>query len=83
MPPGSAGRHLGTANAPVYLNVVAIPPPSFRPLFRQDSFVSVPSFALIQLRYFAAAVEHGSMTAAARELMVSQSAVSIAIAQLE
>jgi DNA-binding transcriptional LysR family regulator len=45
--------------------------------------VKVPSFTLVQLRYFAAAVEHGSMTAAARELMVSQSAVSTAIAQLE
>jgi len=45
--------------------------------------VSVPSFTLVQLRYFAAAVEHGSMTAAARQLMVSQSAVSTAIAQLE
>lgn len=43
----------------------------------------VPSFTLMQLRYFAAAVERGSMTGAARELMVSQSAVSTAIAQLE
>ena len=34
-------------------------------------------------RYFAAAVEHGSMTRASRGLMVSQSAVSAAIAQLE
>lgn len=42
-----------------------------------------PSFTLVQLRYFAAAAEQGSMTAAARELMVSQSAVSTAIAQLE
>lgn len=42
-----------------------------------------PSFTLVQLRYFAAAAEHGSMTAAARELVVSQSAVSTAIAQLE
>lgn len=42
-----------------------------------------PSFTLVQLRYFAAAAEHGSMTAAARELIVSQSAVSTAIAQLE
>ncbi|MBO0845770.1 MAG: LysR family transcriptional regulator [Nocardioides sp.] len=45
--------------------------------------MSVSSFTLVQLRYFAAAVEYGSMTAAARELMVSQSAVSTAIAQLE
>lgn len=42
-----------------------------------------PSFTLVQLRYFAAAAEHGSMTAAARTLMVSQSAVSTAVAQLE
>lgn len=42
-----------------------------------------PSFTLVQLRYFAAAAEHGSMTAAARELVVSQSAVSTAVAQLE
>jgi DNA-binding transcriptional LysR family regulator len=47
------------------------------------TFVSVSSFTLVQLRYFAAAVEHGSMTAAARELVVSQSAVSTAVAQLE
>jgi len=43
----------------------------------------LPSFTLVQLRYFAAAVEHGSMTAASRELVVSQSAISTAIAQLE
>jgi DNA-binding transcriptional LysR family regulator len=47
------------------------------------SGVPEPSFTLVQLRYFAAAVEHGSMTRAARELLVSQSAVSTAIAQLE
>lgn len=41
------------------------------------------NFTLVQLRYFAAAAEHGSMTAAAKELMVSQSAVSTAVAQLE
>ncbi|GLY69685.1 LysR family transcriptional regulator [Amycolatopsis taiwanensis] len=40
-------------------------------------------FTLTQLRYFAAAAELGSMTAASRELMVSQSAVSTAVAQLE
>jgi DNA-binding transcriptional LysR family regulator len=45
--------------------------------------VAEPSFTLVQLRYFAAAAEHGSMTAAARTLMVSQSAVSTAVAQLE
>ena len=41
------------------------------------------NFTLVQLRYFAAAAEHGSMTAAAKELTVSQSAVSTAVAQLE
>nr|CTQ90513.1 transcriptional regulator, LysR family [Kibdelosporangium sp. MJ126-NF4] len=45
--------------------------------------MSEPSFTLVQLRYFEAAARHLSMTAAARELMVSQSAVSTAIAQLE
>lgn len=40
-------------------------------------------FTLVQLRYFAAAAELGSMTAAARELMVSQSAISTAVAHLE
>jgi DNA-binding transcriptional LysR family regulator len=40
-------------------------------------------FTLTQLRYFAAAAEQGSMTAASRELMVSQSAISTAVAQLE
>ncbi|HVK28471.1 MAG TPA: LysR family transcriptional regulator [Nocardioides sp.] len=42
-----------------------------------------PSFTLTQLRYFAAAAELGSMTAASKQLMVSQSAVSTAVAQLE
>jgi DNA-binding transcriptional LysR family regulator len=45
--------------------------------------MSEPRFTLVQLRYFAAAATHGSMTLAARELMVSQSAVSTAVAQLE
>lgn len=40
-------------------------------------------FTLTQLRYFAAAADLGSMTAASKELMVSQSAVSTAVAQLE
>jgi len=46
---------------------------------------SIPQvgFTLVQLRYFLAAAELGSMTAAARELSVSQSAVSTAVAQLE
>ena len=38
---------------------------------------------LTQLRYFAAAAERRSMTEAARELFVAQSAVSAAIGQLE
>lgn len=45
--------------------------------------MSEPSFTLVQLRYFEAAARHLSMTAASKELMVSQSAVSTAIAQLE
>ncbi|NYE95136.1 DNA-binding transcriptional LysR family regulator [Psychromicrobium silvestre] len=40
-------------------------------------------FTLVQLRYFATAARLGSMTATSRELMVSQSAISAAIAQLE
>jgi DNA-binding transcriptional LysR family regulator len=40
-------------------------------------------FTLVQLRYFAVAAELGSMTAAARQLTVSQSAVSAAVAYLE
>lgn len=42
-----------------------------------------PTFTLVQLRYFAAAVEAGSITGAANDLMVSQSAVSAAISVLE
>lgn len=42
-----------------------------------------PAFTLVQLRYFVAAAERGSMTAAAKDLLVSQSAISTAIAQLE
>ncbi|GAA2363064.1 LysR family transcriptional regulator [Saccharopolyspora halophila] len=42
-----------------------------------------PAFTLVQLRYFEAAARHLSMTAASNELVVSQSAVSTAIAQLE
>lgn len=42
-----------------------------------------PDFTLVQLRYFAAAAETGSMTHAARQLLVSQSAVSTAVSQLE
>lgn len=45
--------------------------------------MSDPGFTLVQLRYFAAAARHGSMTHAAREMMVSQSAVSTAVAALE
>lgn len=42
-----------------------------------------PGFTLVQLRYFAATVELGSMTQAAKTLLVSQSSISAAIAQLE
>ncbi|WP_169979079.1 MULTISPECIES: LysR substrate-binding domain-containing protein [unclassified Microbispora] len=41
------------------------------------------NFTLVQLRYFVTAAELGSMTAASRELMVAQSAISAAIAQVE
>ncbi|MFJ8001331.1 LysR family transcriptional regulator [Streptomyces sp. NPDC096310] len=46
---------------------------------------SIPNvgFTLVQLRYFAAAAELGSMTAASRQLNVSQSVVSTAVAHLE
>lgn len=49
----------------------------------KDARVTNYGFTLVQLRYFAAAAELGSMTAASRKLMVSQSAVSTAVAQLE
>ncbi len=39
--------------------------------------------SLTQLTYFAAAAEHGSMTAAADELFIAQSAISAAITHLE
>ncbi|GAA1217048.1 LysR substrate-binding domain-containing protein [Prauserella alba] len=45
--------------------------------------MSEPSFTLVQLRYFESAARQLSMTAASKELVVSQSAVSTAIAQLE
>lgn len=41
------------------------------------------NITLVQLRYFAAASDAGSMTAASRRLRVSQSAISTAVAQLE
>ncbi len=41
------------------------------------------NFTLVQLRYFVTAAELGSMTAASKELMVAQSAISAAIAQVE
>lgn len=40
-------------------------------------------FTLVQLRYFVTAAERGSMTAAADELRIAQSAVSSAVANLE
>ncbi|MGP9694625.1 LysR family transcriptional regulator [Brachybacterium sp. AOP25-B2-12] len=42
-----------------------------------------PEITLTQLRYFAAAADKGSMTEAAKEFYVAQSAVSAAISQLE
>lgn len=45
--------------------------------------LSEPPFTLAQLRYFVLAAEAASMTHAARAMLVSQSAVSTAIAQLE
>ncbi|MDT0179511.1 LysR family transcriptional regulator [Microbacterium sp. ARD31] len=44
---------------------------------------SRPDISLTQLRYFVAAAEHGSMTWAAEELFVAQSAISTSIANLE
>jgi len=41
------------------------------------------NFTLVQLRYFVAAAELRSMTAASRELVVAQSAISSAVAHLE
>lgn len=41
------------------------------------------NYTLVQLRYFVTAARHLSMTGASKELMVSQSAVSTAIAHLE
>jgi len=40
-------------------------------------------FTLVQLRYFVACAEAGSMTAAAERLMIAQSAVSAAVSSLE
>ena len=51
--------------------------------FRHDVVMADQPFTLVQLRYFATAAELGSMTAASKELLVSQSAISTAIAQLE
>src|SRR5215218_5019752 len=42
-----------------------------------------PDVTLTQLRYFVRAATHGSMTQAAGDLRVAQSAVSAAVAQLE
>ncbi|WP_455355713.1 LysR family transcriptional regulator [Streptomyces sp. SYSU K217416] len=40
-------------------------------------------FTLVQLRYFTVAAEAGSMTAAAEQLLIAQSAVSAAVSNLE
>jgi len=45
--------------------------------------VATYAFTLIQLLYFAAVAEHGSMTGASKSLMISQSAISTSISQLE
>ena len=42
-----------------------------------------PDFSLAQLRYFTVTAELKNMTAAARQLNISQSAISAAIMQLE
>ena len=42
-----------------------------------------PGFTLVQLRYFVVAAEAGSMTAAAEQLHIAQSAVSVAVSNLE
>lgn len=42
-----------------------------------------PNFTLTQLRYFVAVSEAGSITEAAKNLLVAQSAISVAIANLE
>ncbi|APU16119.1 MULTISPECIES: LysR family transcriptional regulator [Actinoalloteichus] len=44
---------------------------------------AVPDVSLTQLRYFVRAAERGSMTRAAQDLIVAQSAVSTAVAALE
>jgi len=45
--------------------------------------INEPDFSLAQLRYFTVTAELGNMTAAARRLNISQSAISAAIMQLE
>ena len=42
-----------------------------------------PDVTLTQLRYFVAAAKHGSMTHAANEVRIAQSALSAAVAQLD
>jgi DNA-binding transcriptional LysR family regulator len=44
---------------------------------------ATPGFTLVQLRYFVASAEAGSMTAAAERLVIAQSAVSTAVSNLE
>jgi DNA-binding transcriptional LysR family regulator len=45
--------------------------------------VEAVGFTLVQLRYFVVAAEAGSMTAAAEQLLIAQSAVSTAVSNLE
>jgi len=45
--------------------------------------IGTPDFTLVQLRYFVAAADLGSMTAAAQQLIVAQSAISSAVSTLE
>lgn len=52
-------------------------------MINSQEFSAQKDLTLTQLRYFIAAAQHRSMTQAAAELYVAQSAVSTAVAQLE
>jgi DNA-binding transcriptional LysR family regulator len=57
---------------------------NFRPCIGKSNIIgAIMNLTLRQIRYFIAAAEAGQMSMAARELNVSQSAVTIAILQLE